>query len=150
MPLRTKVEFSRRDAIVGTKCEAAGREVLRPYGLTPVLATHDTLEPAVRQKVRALAVRAEPQAGDVFDLSLLTAKPDADALVLDSASQKRLDEAIDRAMGLSFDAYASTVVAYLDPHHAEVFSGRVAKIPSARSRTLTAQELEALLANARA
>lgn len=29
-------------------------------------------------------------------------------------------------MGLSFDEYASKVVAYLDPSHAEVYAGREA------------------------
>ena len=41
LPIRTKVEFSRRDTIEGAAFEATDREVLRPYGLTPVLATLD-------------------------------------------------------------------------------------------------------------
>lgn len=40
LPIRTKVEFSRRNDIDGAVFEAAEREVLRPYGLTPVLANH--------------------------------------------------------------------------------------------------------------
>ena len=38
-PLRTKLEFSRRDAIQQAPFAAIDREVLRPYGLTPFLAT---------------------------------------------------------------------------------------------------------------
>lgn len=126
LPVRTKVEFSRRDAIEGAKYEAADREVLRAYGLTPVLATHYKTASAIRQKIHALAGRTEPQARDVFDLSLLLARPDAAELVLDDAAKGSLDAAIERAMSLSFDAYASTVVAFLEPGHAEVYSARSA------------------------
>jgi len=123
LPLRTKVEFSRRDDIEGTKYEAADRELLRPYGLTPVLAAHYTTATAIRQKIHALAGRIEPQARDVFDLALLLARPDAAKLSLDEAAKKWLDEAIDRAMGVSFDEYTSKVVAYLETSHAEVYAG---------------------------
>lgn len=124
LPLRTKVEFSRRDDIQGAKYEAASREVLRPYGFGPVLATHYTTAAALRQKVHALAARTEPQARDVFDLSLLLARPDAAGLALSDASTRWLDDALDHAMGLSFDEYSSQVVAYLEPSHAEVYAGR--------------------------
>jgi predicted nucleotidyltransferase component of viral defense system len=126
LSIRTKVEFSRRDAIEGAKFEAADREVLRPYGLTPVLAAHYTTGAAIRQKIHALAARAETQARDVFDLSLLLARADAAGLPLDAAAEKWLPEAIDHAMGLSFDEYASTVVAFLEPSHAELYRERAA------------------------
>jgi hypothetical protein len=126
LPIRTKVEFSRRDDIEGTKFEATDREVLRPYGLTPVLAAHYTTAPATRQKIHALAARTEPQARDVFDLALLLARPDAADLTLDDDAKKWLDAAIDHAMAISFDEYVSQVVAYLEPTHAEVYAGREA------------------------
>lgn len=126
LSVRTKVEFSRRDAIEGAKFEAAGREVLRPYGLTPVLATHYTTGAAIRQKIHALAARAETQARDVFDLALLLARADAAGLALDAAAKKWLPEAIEHAVGLSFDEYASTVVAFLEPNHAELYRERSA------------------------
>ena len=124
LPIRTKVEFSRRATIDGARFEAADRDVLAPYGLTPVLAMHYATGSAVRQKVHALAARAEPQARDVFDLALLLARPDASHLVLDASAKSWLDAAIDHAMGLSFDAYSSKVVAYLEPAHAEIYAGR--------------------------
>jgi hypothetical protein len=126
LPIRTKVEFSRRDAIEGTMFEATDREVLRPYGLTPVLATHYTTRAAIRQKVHALAARTEPQARDVFDLSLLFSRPDAAGYKLDGTASKWLVEAIDHAMSLSFDEYSSKVVAFLEPSHAEVYADRSA------------------------
>lgn len=123
LPIRTKVEFSRRDDIEGATFEAADREVLRPYGLTPVLATHYTTTYAIRQKIHALAARTEPQARDVFDLALLLARPDAADLALDDAAKKWRGDAIDHAMAISFDEYTSKVVAYLEPSHAEVYAG---------------------------
>jgi predicted nucleotidyltransferase component of viral defense system len=126
LPIRTKVEFSRRDAIEGTEFEAADREVVRPYGLTPVLARHYKTATAVRQKVHALSARTEPQARDVFDLSLLLSRSDAADLALDPAAKTWLASAIDHAMGISFDEYASKVVAFLEPSHAEVYSSRAA------------------------
>lgn len=126
LPLRTKVEFSRRDDIEGVEYEATDREVLRPYGLTPVLATHYTTPSAIRQKLHALAGRTEPQARDVFDLSLLLARAHAVDFRLDAAAKRWLDPAIENAMGLSFDEYASKVVGYLEPSQAEIYGERSA------------------------
>ena len=53
--VHTKVEFSRRDAIEGAKFEATDRDVLRPCGLMPVLATHYEAEMAIVQEFMHLA-----------------------------------------------------------------------------------------------
>lgn len=126
LPIRTKVEFSRRDDIEGTTFEATDREMLRPYGLTPVLATHYTTAFAIRQKIHALAARAEPQARDLFDLALLLARPEVTDLVLDDTAKQWRGDAIERAMAISFDEYTSKVVSYLEPQHADVYVGREA------------------------
>jgi hypothetical protein len=42
LPLRTKIKFSRRHAAGDVVYEEVDRELLRPYGLTQVLATHYT------------------------------------------------------------------------------------------------------------
>lgn len=124
VPIRTKIEFSRRDEIAGTAFESTAREVLRPYGLTPILATHYTTHSAIAQKVHALAARTEPQARDVFDLNLLLARPEAVSLKLDEAQAAWVTKAIDHAMSISFDEYASRVVAYLDPAQAALYQTR--------------------------
>jgi predicted nucleotidyltransferase component of viral defense system len=124
VPLRTKIEFSRRDAIVGATFEATSREVLRAYALTPMLATHYGAAAAIAQKVHALAGRAEPQARDVFDLNLLFARPEAMEVALDGAMKGRLPAAIEHAMSISFDDYVSKVVAFLDPDQAELLMDR--------------------------
>lgn len=126
LPIRTKIEFSRRDAIEGTEFEAADRAVLRPYGLTPVLARHYATYAAIRQKIHALAARNEPQARDVFDLALLLSRPDAAGHELDEKASTWLPDAIDHARSLTFDEYASTVVAFLEPSHAELYADRSA------------------------
>jgi predicted nucleotidyltransferase component of viral defense system len=126
LPLRTKIEFSRRDAISGALFESVDLEVTRTYGLTPTLASHYGSATAIAQKIHTLAGRAEPQARDVFDLSLLLARPEARALKLSAAQRKWLPDAIERAIGISFDAYRSKVVAYLDPQQLELYSERAA------------------------
>jgi hypothetical protein len=118
VPIRTKVEFSRRSAIRGTAFEAISTELLRSHGLTQVLATHYTAPAAAVQKIHALAARAEPQARDVFDLELLFARSECAALVLAAAQRRWLPAAIEHAMAISYDEFRSQVVAYLDPEQA--------------------------------
>lgn len=113
--LRTKIEFSRRDAVEGTAFEAVSSRLLSTYGLSQVLATHYTAAAAVAQKVGALAQRTQPQARDVFDLGLLLARPDA-AAARAPASQVRA--AIENAVSLGWDEFQGQVVAYLEPEQA--------------------------------
>ncbi|MEO8901820.1 MAG: nucleotidyl transferase AbiEii/AbiGii toxin family protein, partial [Polyangiaceae bacterium] len=125
-PLRTKVEFSRRDAIEGALFEGIEREVVRAYDLTPSLATHYTTHAAIAQKIHALAARSEPQARDVFDLNVLFARSDARGLKLDNDQKRHLARALDHALAISFDEYQSKVVAYLDPSQALLYADRSA------------------------
>ena len=126
IPVRTKIEFSRRDKIEGAAFESTGRDVLRPYGLTPVLATHYTTHAAIVQKIHALAGRAEPQARDIFDLGHLLARSDATGVHLLPTQKRWLPDAIERAMSVTFDEYSSKVVAFLDPAQAALFEDRSA------------------------
>jgi predicted nucleotidyltransferase component of viral defense system len=122
--LRTKVEFSRRESVGSTAFEAVAGQVLRPYALTPFLATHYATGAAIAQKIHALSERTSPQARDVFDLNLLLARPDAASVQLSASEKRRLAGAIEHAMNISFDEYASQVVAYLDPEQKELFESR--------------------------
>lgn len=90
--------------------------------MSPLIAT----QAAIAQKIHALAGRTEPQARDVFDLNLLLARPDADAVPLTDAQRAWIPDAIERAMSISFDDYTSKVVSYLDPTQAELFEDRPA------------------------
>ena len=125
VPVRTKVEFSRRSDRASEEeaaLEAVNPHVLAPYGLTPMLATHYRAAGAIVQKVNALAGRPEPQARDVFDLNLLLARVDAAKMTFPAKSKR--DEAIENAMSISYDHYIAQVVAYLDPDHASVYESK--------------------------
>jgi len=124
VPLRTKLEFSRRNALGETAFARIEPELLRPYGLPPFLATHYTTSAAITQKIHALAERAEPQARDLFDLNLLFARPEAAKLALTAAQKPWLGAAIEHAFALSFDEYQAKVVAYLEPAHVELYADR--------------------------
>ena len=117
LDLRTKIEFLRRDAILGAVFEGSARAIMRPYGMPAILATHYATAAAIAQKVHALARRT--QARDVFDLHHLFARSDADDVRLDEAQRSFTSEAIDHASGITFDEYVSQVVAYLEPSQAE-------------------------------
>ena len=73
-----------------------------------------------------LSARSEPQARDVFDLSLLLSRSDAADLALDADAKTWLASAIDHAVGISFDDYRSKVVAFLEPGRAEIHADRLA------------------------
>ena len=126
VPLRTKVEFSRRNTPAEAAFERVDDEVLRPYGLPAFLATHYTLSAAITQKIHALAERTEPQVRDLFDLHLLFARPESERLALTAVQQTWLPAAIEHALDMSFDEYRSKVVAYLEPAHLELYSDRSA------------------------
>jgi predicted nucleotidyltransferase component of viral defense system len=124
VPLRTKIEFSRRTSLADTAFEAVHRTVLEPYALTPFSVSHYTATGAIAQKIDALALRSHPQARDVFDLNHLLARPEARSFRITGANREHLPRAIDHAMGISFDEYASQVVVFLDPGQRELFDSR--------------------------
>ncbi len=114
--LRTKVEFSRRDADEGevAAVEAMPAELPREYGLPPPVVNHYLAIAATTQKIRALIGRPQTQARDVFDLQLLRSKSKVFWSV-DAALTAELPTAIERVLSLSYDDYVSQVVAYLAP-----------------------------------
>ena len=120
-PIRTKIEFSRRDQMEGTSIDAVDAERARSHSLPPFLATHYPAERAALQKILALAGRAHPQARDVFDLNLLLARPETTALRLPPDVRGAVPTALEQAMSIGFDDYASAVVAFLEPEHVEIY-----------------------------
>lgn len=116
LALHTKIEFSRRAASEEAKVEAVGASVLAEHGFMPLLAPHYPLAPAIRQKVLALVGRTAVQARDVFDLSVLFAKAGRDAAALRPVAA-RMEQAIEKTLEVSYDAYRSQVVSYLKPEH---------------------------------
>lgn len=119
----TKIEFSRRSLEPGSVHEAVDAEIITRYRLYPVLVRHYSAATALEQKVRALALRSETQARDVFDLKLLIdSKAGPQALRKDVAA--KLPRAIENALSIDFAAYAGQVVAYLEPEYQSHFGER--------------------------
>ncbi len=134
-PVRTKVEFSNRNGEDGCAVEAVPDRVVKAYGVRPPLVQHYEAQPAIQQKVRALAGRSETQARDVFDLELLLRKTSLDAGALDNSV---LNEAAEKGSDLTWQAFADQVLPFLDPEVAELYtdSGVWAQIQSFVVETL--------------
>ena len=114
VPLPTKIEFSRRGLDEGIDFGSVDPSVARACQLTPLMLSHYGPPAAFRQKVRALAGRAETQARDVFDLHhLLTVGGTEGALAaLDRGEAERASA---NAMAVDFGMFKSQVLSYLPP-----------------------------------
>jgi len=117
-PIRTKIEFSRRNGDDRFLLEAVPGRVVAPYALRSPTLQHYRGEAAVEQKVEALAGRSETQARDVFDLDLLLrCQPPTPITV---GSQVRV-QAAERALELPSAAFRDQVLPFLDPQVAELY-----------------------------
>lgn len=120
LPLHTRVEFSRRGVSEEYRLEPVRPDIVRPYGLLPPTVNHYAARGAVRQKIHALAGRKETQARDVWDLEHLLRTTGVDGSPFSPEERRTLATALERAVGLPFDAYQSQVVPYLEPAHQEM------------------------------
>lgn len=127
VPLRTKVEFSRRSA--GEDAESAvepvDAAVARSHGIPPPVLQHYAAAAALQQKIQALLGRPQTQARDVFDLQVLHARLQT-LPPLEPGLRSQMPNAIDRALSLTYDDYLGQVVAYLDPDRGAPFRDREA------------------------
>lgn len=119
--LPTKVEVSfrgraRDDLVVEENADPKIVGQYLPRAELPLVLPHYDRTAAIRQKISALAGRAEVQARDVFDLAVLCESgQDFDlALVGNNVDNAVLAAARDRAFDLGNDAYASQVLEFLD------------------------------------
>jgi predicted nucleotidyltransferase component of viral defense system len=118
-PVRTKIEFSRRNGDGRHVLESVPGRVVAPYALRSPSLRHYKAEAAIEQKVEALAGRSETQARDVFDLDLLLRRqPDAAGPV----TAELRERAVVRALELPFAAFRDQVVPFLDPEVAELYA----------------------------
>ena len=124
LPLHTRIEFSRRASSEEYRLEPVRPEIVRPYGLQAPVVNHYVARAAARQKIQALATRKETQARDVWDLELLIRTTGCDGSPFSPDERRALATALDRVMGLPFDAYRSQVVPYLEPDHQEAYGTR--------------------------
>jgi predicted nucleotidyltransferase component of viral defense system len=118
-PLRTKIEFSRRNGEERLILEAVPSRVVAPYALRAPTVRHYLGEAATEQKIEALAGRSETQARDVFDLDLLLRRqPELAA----TPAAELCDQAAGRALELPYAAFRDQVLPFLDPEVAELYS----------------------------
>ena len=119
----TKIEFSRRPLDAEAVLEPVDPEIIRAYRLYPVIAQHYSATQAFAQKVLALALRAQVQSRDIFDLKLLLDAGGA-RKPLPANAEEQLATAIENALQVDYDAFAGQVLAYLEPEYQEHYGNR--------------------------
>lgn len=124
LPIHTRVEFSRRGSAEEYALDPVRSEIVRPYGLHAPTANHYTARSAVRQKIEALAGRAEPQARDVWDLEHLLRTTGVDPGPFTPPQRRTLALALDRAMALTLEVFKAQVLPYLAPDHQAIYGTR--------------------------
>jgi predicted nucleotidyltransferase component of viral defense system len=121
VPIRTKIEFSRRGMKSGLAFGSVDANLIRAYEIAPILASHYQRAAACVQKVTALATRRHIQARDVFDLHFLFSSGIDFAEVTDRAA-KYIEKAKDNAWAVSYDMFKSQVVSCLHPEYQAQYS----------------------------
>lgn len=112
MPINTKIEFSRRTAADISLFEQIDPLVINFYKLTPIYASHYSMQQALGQKIWALILRTETQARDVFDIVHLL---DMGIKIgkIPPEMQSRLREGEENALSIPYHAFKSQVISYL-------------------------------------
>jgi hypothetical protein len=130
VPYPTKVEVSFREPHKGdeTEVERPDPRLLNRYlgEGADLEVPHYKPPAAIRQKIEALATRAEVQARDVFDLRVLVRPEDRDdphliSFLADGLTADQIGRAYDRTFELSYPAFEGQVVEFLDEEGKERF-----------------------------
>jgi len=121
VPLRTKIEFSRRGMKTDLAFDSVDANLIRTYELAPILASHYQRVDACVQKVIALATRQQIQARDVFDLHVLLTSGVDSADVYNKAA-KYVKKAKGNIWEVSYDMFKSQVVSCLHPEYQAQYS----------------------------
>jgi len=117
-PVRTKIEFSGRNGDDRFRLDTLPGEIVEPYALRPPAIQHYVDDAPAEQKVKALALRSETQARDVFDLELLLrCRP----LPTGALGQEILTAAAELALHLPFAAFRDQVLPFLEPGAIELY-----------------------------
>jgi hypothetical protein len=112
--LATKVEYSRRGLGDGIRAESVLAEVMASYRLPPLIVPHYLAYWAALQKVNAISSRTIPQARDVFDLYLLSSRPEViNANISIGLPPSKVRRARETIYSISYQQYRDTVVNYL-------------------------------------
>jgi hypothetical protein len=109
------VEFSRRGLHEGIAFGSVDANLIVAHRLPPLMLSHYDAATAFRQKVGALAGRAETQARDVFDLYHLLAVGGARGVVAGLDDEGVRERAAANALSVDFGRFKSQVLGYLAP-----------------------------------
>jgi len=113
--LPTKIEFSRRRRFGETvRFEFIAPEIVRLYEMPLLMVTHYSAESAFKQKIEAVISRRETQARDIFDLYLLLISQ-LEKMPRLERHRADLNQARENILSLSFAAFKSQVISYLEP-----------------------------------
>jgi predicted nucleotidyltransferase component of viral defense system len=118
-PLRTRIEFSRRNGDDRAALDAVPGRIVAAYALRAPTVRHYLVDAATEQKVEALAGRSETQARDVFDLDHLLRRQ---AGVPPLVPSKLREQAAERALALPFEAFRDQVLPFVDADVAELYA----------------------------
>jgi hypothetical protein len=100
----------------GVRVEPVAAEILAAYRMPPVIVPHYDAHSAAMQKVVALFSRALPQARDIFDLYLLSSRPEVLEVGLGHGfAPESIQRARDRIDSIGYRQYRDTVVDFLGP-----------------------------------
>ncbi|MGV1048450.1 MAG: nucleotidyl transferase AbiEii/AbiGii toxin family protein [Solirubrobacterales bacterium] len=121
--VRTKIEFSLREADPRRRLDAIPSAVVAAYALRSPSVQHYFGDAPTEQKILALAGRTETQARDVFDLDLLFRRQGTPAAPID---EEVIRLATERALELPFAAYRDQVLPFLEPDAAEPYGSEAA------------------------
>lgn len=111
-PVPTKIEFSRRSREETALFEPVDPVVINRYLLTPIYASHYSMQVALWQKIWALILRTETQARDIFDLNHLISMGVEIGQIPDTM-RNRIPDAIANAMAITHVSFVSQVISYL-------------------------------------
>ena len=117
-PVRTKVEFSARNGDDRFRLDQLPAGVVEPYALRPPAVQHYVDDAPAEQKIKALALRPQTQARDVFDLDMLLRRRPIRRGALDAET---LAGAAELALQLPFAAFRDQVLPFLEPGVLELY-----------------------------
>lgn len=103
----TKIEFSRRGLEEPIEFESINSAVLGSYHLHPIFVPHYGPIIAFKQKIRALSLRNETQARDIWDLFHLI-----NAYGVKEGDGEHLKQACENACTISFNDFKDQVLAF--------------------------------------
>ena len=122
--LFTKIEFSRRGFNGEIVTESVSNNITRMYKLPPLIVPHYTIDSAVKQKIKAINMRAVTQARDIFDLYALSSQYKDSKKESLQLSHSELKEAREKIFDISFEEFRDTVVAYFMDEEQNIYGNK--------------------------